>query len=112
MFQNQFRENVEKTSNEIEFLTPKFAFRIFCETYHKLSKTLLNFYSFEKHDVWGTTEMKSPDEESNQILVKYQFHEKSGTSSEGLNTGKNPDEIEIIFSETSRLQNTGHQWKK
>ena len=38
----------------------------------------------------------------------YRFHEKAGTSGEGLNTGKKPDEIEIIFSETSRLQNTDH----
>ena len=47
----------------------------------------------------GATEMKSPDDESNQILaiVKYQFHqlyqfhdlyqfhEQAGTSGEGLN---------------------------
>jgi len=32
----------------------------------------------------GTTEMKSPDDESNQMLttVKDQFHEKAGTSGE------------------------------
>ena len=34
----------------------------------------------------GTTEMKSPDDESSQMLatVKDQFHEKAGTSGEGL----------------------------
>ena len=34
----------------------------------------------------GTTEMKSPDDEANQMLesVKDQFHEKAGTSGEGL----------------------------
>ena len=38
----------------------------------------------------GTTELKSPDDESNQMLatVKDQFHEKAGTSGDGLNHRK------------------------
>ena len=49
----------------------------------------------------GTTEMKSPDDESNQMLttVKDQFHEKAGTSGEGLNHGTLPDLIKIILVE-------------
>ena len=41
----------------------------------------------------GTTELKSPDDESNQMLatVKDQFHEKAGTSGEGLNHQKQSD---------------------
>ena len=36
--------------------------------------------------VGGTTGMQNPDDEANQILatVKDQFHEKAGTSGEGL----------------------------
>ena len=53
----------------------------------------------------GTTEMKSPDDESNQMLatVKDQFHEKAGTSGEGLNHRTLADLIKNIFSETARL---------
>ena len=41
----------------------------------------------------GTTELKSPDDESNQMLatVKDQFHEKAGTSGEGFNSGTQPN---------------------
>ena len=53
----------------------------------------------------GTTELKSPDDESNQMLatVTEQFHEKAGTSGEGFNTGTKPDLIKNFFSETSGL---------
>ena len=53
----------------------------------------------------GTTELKSPDDESNQMLatVKDQFHEKAGTSGEGFNPGTQLDLIKHIFSETSGL---------
>ena len=47
----------------------------------------------------GTTELKSPDDESNQMLatVKDQFHEKAGTSGEGFNAGTQPDLIKNFF---------------
>lgn len=53
----------------------------------------------------GTTEMKNPDDESNQMLatVKDQFHEKAGTSGEGLNHRTLSDQIKYIFSETAGL---------
>ena len=90
-----------KRATKCNFFIPKLVSRVFYETYHMLSKKLLYFYSFEKNDVWGATEMKSPDDESNQILATvkyqfhelyefhelYQFHEKAGISGEGLNTG-------------------------